>query len=97
MFEAEFILKQKAQLKYLEVKSKKMLKRKRFINSFSHEFLWSLTPIYYFGTALLWVCVRKKFQLKQTTGILFLAIPPTIDYFKRDYYVRQFPEDLKNY
>jgi hypothetical protein len=25
----------------------------------------------------------------------FLAIPPTVDYFKRDYYVNYFPEEKK--
>lgn len=31
------------------------------------------------------------------TGVLFFAIPPTCDYIKRDYYVKMFPEDLKQY
>jgi hypothetical protein len=53
MFELEFTLKQKAQLKYLQVKQKKIKKRSKLFNMLSHDFLWTPTPAYYLTTAIL--------------------------------------------
>ena len=61
----------------------------------SHEFLWAPTPVYYLLTGFLYVLVKNRFRLTLVHAIPFLAIPPTIDYFKRDYYVSSFAEDKK--
>jgi hypothetical protein len=54
MFESEFVLKQKAQLKYLQQKQNKKTTRMPLMNMLSHEFLWSPTPIYYLGAMILY-------------------------------------------
>ena len=61
MFDLEFIVKQKAQLTYFQAKQKKFQNRNRFLNAFSHEFLWSPTPAYYFGTFVTYMMIRRKY------------------------------------
>jgi len=62
---------------------------------FSHEYLWSATPIYYAGSVLLYVLLRRRLKITLIHALPFLAIPPTVDYFKRDYYVNFFPAEKK--
>ena len=95
LFELEFTLKQKAQLKYLQVKSTKFQTRFKILNMLSHEFLWAPTPVYYVMTSFMYFLLKNKFRLTLMHAIPFLAIPPTMDYYKRDHYVSQFPEDKK--
>jgi hypothetical protein len=97
MFETEFILKQKAQLKYLESKSKKMKSRGFILNSFSHEFLWTATPAYYVSSFMLFILLKNRYNLRIAHSLPFMALPPTGDYIKRDYYIKKFPEDNKTF
>src|ERR1017187_5401378 len=83
MIEGEFALKQKAQLKYMEVKQKKSAFRFKLLNLMSHEFLWSPTPIYYLCTAFLYILARRRWALKPYTFIPFLSIPITCDYLSK--------------
>jgi hypothetical protein len=95
MFDLEFTVKQKAQLKYLQEKTNKFHSRLKLLNIFSHEFLWSPTPVYYAGSFLLYLMVKNRMRLTMIHALPFLAIPPTLDYFKRDFYVNKFGEDRK--
>ena len=96
MFDLEFIVKQKAQLKYLQVKQQKFQTRFKIFNFLSHEFLWSPTPLYYLGTLFLYQILKVRFRLTPVHFIPMLAVPVTVDYYKRDYYVKQFPKEYKD-
>ena len=91
----EFTLKQKAQLKYLQEKQKKAANRVKLLNILSHEYLWSPTPIYYCITVVLFMFARRRWALKPYSIIPFMALPVTMDYIKREYYVGSFQEDKK--
>ena len=94
MFELEFILKQKAQLKYLQVKSgKSVSKIFPLFSVFSHEYLWSPTPVYYMTSLLIYVLTKKRFRMTSVQFLPFLALPPTFDYIKRDHYTSKFPDE----
>ena len=93
LFELEFVLKQKAQLKYLYEKQKKIQKRSNLMNLLSHEFLWQPTPAYYLFTVAVFLLAKHKWALRQCTMIPFLSLPMTMDYIKRDYYVSSFKKE----
>ena len=93
MFHLEADLKLKAQLRYMEEKQKKQQRRMKFFNYLSHEFLWSPTPVYYFVTLLFFIVIKKRYSLKPYTIIPFMAIPVTMDYAKREFYVSSFKEE----
>lgn len=61
----------------------------------SHEYLWTPTPIYYLAACFLFQLCKKRFELKPYTLILFMSIPITCDYLKRDYYTRGYTNDKK--
>ena len=61
----------------------------------SHEYLWSPTPIYYCFAFLLFMTARRRWALAPYTVIPFMALPATLDYVKREYYVGSFQEDKK--
>jgi hypothetical protein len=90
LFALEFSLKQKAQLKYMQEKQKKSATRVKLLNMLSHEYLWSPTPIYYCIAVFLFTVARRKWALKPYTIIPFMALPATMDYVKREYYVGSF-------
>ena len=62
---------------------------------FQHDFLWSPTPLYYLGTFLTYLTVRNRFKLKLVHLVPMFAIPVTLDYMKRDFYVKKFPKEYK--
>ena len=95
MFDMEFILKQKAQLKYIQTKQSKRIERLPLMNALSHEYLWSPTPIYYVGTFAFYMFFKKKLHLTKIGLIPMLIIPATLDYIKREYYVGMFPKEKK--
>ena len=95
LFSLEFTLKQKAQLKYLQEKQKKAANRVKLLNILSHEYLWSPTPIYYCITVVLFMFARRRWALTPYSIIPFMALPVTMDYIKREYYVGSFQEDKK--
>jgi len=95
LFALEFTLKQKAQLKYMQEKQKKSANRIKLLNMLSHEYLWSPTPIYYCMAVFLFSVCRRKWALKPYTIIPFMALPATMDYVKREYYVGSFVEEKK--
>lgn len=39
--------------------------------------------------------LKNRLRLSAVSFLPFLAIPPTLDYFKRDYYVKSFAEENK--
>mmetsp|Transcript_28678 Transcript_28678/g.33698 ORF Transcript_28678/g.33698 Transcript_28678/m.33698 type:complete len:138 (-) Transcript_28678:184-597(-) len=92
MFDLEFILRQKAQLKYLQVKSKNQSASK-IASMFNHSFLWSPTPMYYFTTFVAFVVLRRKFRLAWLNLLPFMMVPITLDYLKRDYYIKMEKKD----
>mgnify|MGYP001269976556 FL=1 len=87
MFELEFVLKQKAQLKYLESRMKNQSKSRMF-QYLQHEFLWNPTPSFYLGTVVVYFMIKKKFRLTWTHLLPMLTIPATLDYFKRERYIK---------
>ena len=99
MFAQEFNLKQKAQLKYFEGKQKRAQSQQHgaIYNALSHDYLWSCTKTYYYVTAIFYICCKQYFRLTLTHSLPFLAIPPTLDYFKREYYVSSFREEQKQF
>ena len=94
MFDLEFVLKQKAQLKYLEDKQNRQWGSK-LLAYFQHDFLWSPTPLYYLGAFLSYLTVKNRFKLKLIHLVPMFAIPVTLDYMKRDFYVKKFPKEYK--
>ena len=74
-----------------------MLKKVRpfFVTLLSHEYLWSPTYMYYGGALFLYKVTRRRFGFTIIHCLPFLAIPPTLDFIKREHYVNQFPEDVK--
>ena len=61
----------------------------------AHEYLWTFTPVYYFVAGLLYVVLRNRANIKRIGFIPSLALPATMDYLKRDYYVNLFPKEKK--
>ncbi len=60
MFELEFDIKMRAQLKYMEVFSKR--KRKVGLwDTIRHEYLWTPTTNYYVGTIFLFIFLRRSY------------------------------------
>ena len=96
MFDLEFILRQKAQLKYLQVKQKNQTTSK-IASMLNHSFLWSPTPMYYLTTLTLFVVLRRKFRLQWLTFLSVLMIPITLDYLKRDYYIKMEKKEYKEF
>ena len=88
MFELEFILKQKAQLSYLQYK-KTNTSNSRIMQYISHEFLWTPTPIFYLGTAFVYIIIKRRMKWTWTHFVPMLTIPATMDYFKRDFYIKK--------
>jgi hypothetical protein len=88
MFELEFDIKMKAQLKYLETKEKQK-QRKGFLSAIRHEYLWTPTTTFYIGSCILFLIVRNKFGLQPFHIIPFMMIPVTADYCKREFFVQQ--------
>ena len=74
-----------------------MLKKDRpfLMNLLSHEYLWSPTYMYYAFALGVYKLTRRRLGFTIIHSLPFLAIPPTMDYFKREHYVKQFPEDQK--
>jgi hypothetical protein len=72
-----------------------MLKKDRpfLMNLLSHEYLWSPTYMYYAFALGVYKLTRRRLGFTIIHSLPFLAIPPTMDYFKREHYVKQFPED----
>ena len=97
MFNLEFILKQKAQLKYIQSKQGKRIERLPMMNALSHEYLWSPTPIYYVGTIGFYMFFKKRLNLTKIGPIPMLIIPATCDYIKREYYTGLFPKERKEF
>lgn len=89
MFELEFSIKQKAQLKYLQNKQKLKQSRMKLMNLLSHDYLWSPTPIYYVSTFVLYVWARRKWKLQPYTIIPFMSIPMTCDFISKNIAISQ--------
>jgi len=83
MFGLEHLIKQKAQLKYLETKSKKRSTRSTMLKMLSHEYLWTPTPVYYFATMAIFVFAKRRYRLKPYIIIPFLALPVTMDFLSK--------------
>ena len=88
MFDLEFILKQKAQLKYLQYRTMTQSKS-RIMQYLNHQFLWTPTPTFYLGTLFLYFIIKKRFKLTWTHMLPMMTIPATMDYFKREHYIKQ--------
>ena len=88
MFELEFDIKMKAQLKYLETKEKTK-SRKGFLGTIRHEYLWTPTTTFYAGAVIAFIIIRNKYHLQPFHIIPFMMLPVTADYFKREFFVQQ--------
>lgn len=88
MFDLEFILKQKAQLSYLQYKMMNQ-HNSRIMQYLQHQFLWTPTPAFYIGTVLCYFLVKKRLRLTWTHLLPTMTIPATMDYFKRDHYIKK--------
>ena len=91
MFELEFDIKMKAQLKYME-KKQASKRRDGFFSTLQHEYLWTPTTTYYLAALGLFMFIRKKYQLQLFNVIPFMMLPVTADYLKREYYVSKVEE-----
>ena len=89
LFELEYEIKMKAQLKYLEKKDKES-GRKGFMHALRHDYLWTPTTSFYLGSLIAFTIVRRQFSLQAINVIPFMMIPVTMDYMKRDHYTSQF-------
>ena len=59
----------------------------------NHSFLWSPTPMYYLCTFVVFAVLRRKFRLQWLTLVPFMMAPITLDYLKRDYYIKMEKKD----
>ena len=91
MFELEFDIKMKAQLKYMEVKQKRN-KRVSALDFLRHEYLWTPTTTFYIGSAIFFLLIRSRLRLPYWQLAPFMILPVTMDYAKREWYVRMIPE-----
>jgi len=96
MFELEFLLRQKAQLKYLQRKMKNESVSK-IMNMLNHQFLWQPTPLFYIATAFGFLLAKNRYRLQPITFLPFLMIPATLDYLKRDYYIKLEKKDYDEF
>ena len=87
MYDLEFILRQKAQLKYLQ-KQVQSTSNSVLWRMLEHHFLWSPTPTYYLATIVAFLFIKRSRGLYWSTLLPFLMVPATIDYVKRDYYIK---------
>ena len=94
MFDLEYELKMKAQLRYLEVKEKQK-SRKGIMSAIRHEYLWTPTTTFYVGSLAVFMVLRNKYKLQMIHVIPFMMIPVSMDYFKRDHFTSQFTEENK--
>ena len=64
------------------------------MNLLSHEYLWSPTPVYYLGSMLFYTLCKNKLGLKHIGFVpVFFAVPATLDYIKRDFYIKSFAKE----
>ena len=63
MFDLEFDIKMKAQLKYMQVVEKRK-DRKGIWNALKHDYLWTPTTTYYLGAAGLFLLMKRKMNLQ---------------------------------
>ncbi|CAI2380458.1 unnamed protein product [Moneuplotes crassus] len=100
VFHQQQNLKMKAQMAYMKNAAKKDMKDgmltntpfKKFVNN---EYLWNTTGSYYTFTVVAFYFLSKRYNFHSLTIIPFLAIPPTLDFIKREFYVSNFPEEKK--
>ena len=92
MFELEYEIKMKAQLKYLEGQDKSK-QRKGLWNAMSHDYLWTPTTTFYMGTLALFMILRHKYKWQVIHVLPFMMIPVTADFLKRDHYAKQFSKE----
>ena len=63
MFDLEYEIKMKAQLKYLEkVEKRNMGKANGIFAKMNHEYLWTPTTAYYVGAVVTFYLLKKKFK-----------------------------------
>ena len=92
MFELEFEIKMKAQMKYLEMKDKQK-RTHGFRGMLQHDYLWTPTTTFYCGSFLLFLFVRNKMKMQMYNVIPFMIIPVTMDYLKREFFTSSFTKD----
>ena len=61
------------------------------MSPFSHEFLWQPTSSFYIGTFVGFFLVRSRYNLSFISIFPALMVPVTLDFAKREYFVRQTP------
>ena len=86
MFELEFDVKMKAQLKYMEANQKKK-DRKGILSAMKHDYLWTPTTTFYAGSALFFLMVKNRMGFLLWQIVPFMMVPVTMDYMKREYYI----------
>ena len=91
MFELEFDVKMKAQLKYMEVKASRK-HREGLFNALRHDYLWTPTTTFYLGASLVFFLLRKRQKWAYWHLVPFMIVPTTLDYVKREYYVSMVEE-----
>ena len=62
MFDLEFDIKMKAQLKYMEVVEKRK-ERKGIWQAMKHDYLWSPTSTYYVGATFAFLLMKRRIAL----------------------------------
>ena len=61
-----------------------------------HEYLWTPTTNYYVGTIFLFIFLRRSYQIQYWQFLPLMFVPITMDYMKREYYVRQIDNGEKD-
>jgi len=79
----------------MEDNQKAILKRNFLAKYLFHDYLWSPTPAFYFGTVSLYLVLKMKWRMTPYYLLPMMMIPITLDYWQREFYVRQFKEDRK--
>ena len=93
--ETDFILRQKAQLSYMEALEKGNFKKRLSTSILFHDYLWAPTPAFYVFTLFLFSAFKMWKRLPNYYFAPFLMLPITMDYYKREGYVRQFKEEYE--
>ena len=63
----------------------------------NHQFLWQPTPLYYVSTFFLFIGIRRRFKLGWMHLIPFALVPATLDYLKRDYYIKMQKKEYEEF
>ena len=95
MLDSEFVLKQKAQLRWMEEHAKGKMKNNWFTTYMFSDYLWSPTPLFYCVTFAIYGLLHIRRKVHPYNLIPMMCFPVGCDYMRREAYVQSFKEERK--